>query len=196
MQTAKTLIILGGCQDDLSLCWAQSFCWFCRAAAHLVYRFFRSCSPVVKLYLWQWSSSLTFALAGTTQQSVELVFLFIWVVRCPEPGKICQQLAYHKIKKKSNTRNVTAAIFKIELWCFTIHLCIQKIGEGTANSVDPDQTNPWAVSWATSWENFLLPYANNKGADHPGHSHCLISAFIIHCLDSILLVSVSKISSL
>ena len=46
--------------------------------------------------------------------------------------------------------------------------------------------------WATSRENLFLPYANNKGADQP-----LISAFVIHCLDSIIsVVSICKISSL
>ena len=40
-------------------------------------------------------------------------------------------------------------------------------------------------------------YANNKGADQPAHPRSLISAFVVHYLDSkILLVSVSEISSL
>ena len=43
----------------------------------------------------------------------------------------------------------------------------------------------------------FLPYANNKGADQPAHLRSLISAFVICCLESIiLLVSISKISSL
>ena len=42
-----------------------------------------------------------------------------------------------------------------------------------------------------------MPYANNKGADQPAHLHCLISAFVVHCLDDIIpLVSKSEISSL
>ena len=42
-----------------------------------------------------------------------------------------------------------------------------------------------------------MPYANNEGADQPAHPHSLISAFIVHCLDSIIpLVSKSEISSL
>ena len=42
-----------------------------------------------------------------------------------------------------------------------------------------------------------MPYANNKGADQPAHSRSLISAFVVHCLDSITpLVSISEISSL
>ena len=30
----------------------------------------------------------------------------------------------------------------------------------------------------------FMPYANNKGADQPAHSHSLISAFVVRCLDS------------
>ena len=42
-----------------------------------------------------------------------------------------------------------------------------------------------------------MPYANNKGADQPAHPRSLISAFVIHCLDSIIsLVSISEVSSL
>ena len=42
----------------------------------------------------------------------------------------------------------------------------------------------------------VLPYVN-KDADQPAHPHSLISAFVIHCLDSIIpLVSIPKISSL
>ena len=43
----------------------------------------------------------------------------------------------------------------------------------------------------------VMSYANNKGADQPAHSHSLISAFVVCCLDSVTsLVSVTKISSL
>ena len=42
-----------------------------------------------------------------------------------------------------------------------------------------------------------MSYANNKGAGQPAHPCSLISAFIVHCLDSVMsLVSVTKISSL
>ena len=42
-----------------------------------------------------------------------------------------------------------------------------------------------------------MSYANNKGADQPAHLRSLISAFIVHYLDSVIsLVSVAKISSL
>ena len=40
----------------------------------------------------------------------------------------------------------------------------------------------------------VLPYANDKGADQPAHPHSLISAFVIHCLDSMISrVSISEI---
>ena len=43
----------------------------------------------------------------------------------------------------------------------------------------------------------LMSYANNKGADQPAHPRSLISAFVVHCLDSVMyLVSVTKISSI
>ena len=43
----------------------------------------------------------------------------------------------------------------------------------------------------------VMPYANNKGADQPAHTRSLISAFVVHYLDSIIpLVSISEISSL
>ena len=42
----------------------------------------------------------------------------------------------------------------------------------------------------------VMPYANNKGADQPAHLRSLISAFVVRCLDSIILpVSISRISS-
>ena len=49
---------------------------------------------------------------------------------------------------------------------------------------------------ATSWENLLLPYANNKGTDQPAHLRSLISTFVVRCLESIIpLVSIYKILS-
>ena len=53
------------------------------------------------------------------------------------------------------------------------------------------------LNWAVSWENLYLPYANNKGADQPAHLRGLISAFVIHCLDSkVHILAKSKISRL
>ena len=43
----------------------------------------------------------------------------------------------------------------------------------------------------------LMSYANNIGADQPAHLRSLISAFVVHCLDSVMsLVIVTQISSL
>ena len=33
----------------------------------------------------------------------------------------------------------------------------------------------------------LMPYANNKGADHPAHSRSPISAFVVRCRDRMIL---------
>ena len=53
------------------------------------------------------------------------------------------------------------------------------------------------ITWATSWENLFMPYANNKGADQPAHPRNLISTFVVRCQDSTIpLVFISKISSL
>ena len=97
--------------------------------------------------------------------------------------------------------------------------------DGTANSVDPDQTafqeqsgavwsastlfaqnclsrnlgslSWYTVQWAMSWENLFMSYVNNKGADQPGHLRSLISAFVVRCLDSIIPVPAkSKLSRL
>ena len=44
-------------------------------------------------------------------------------------------------------------------------------------------------------KTFLLPYANNKGADQHTRPRILIGAFVVCCLDSIIpLVSISKIN--
>ena len=49
--------------------------------------------------------------------------------------------------------------------------------------------------WATLWENLLMPYANNKGADQPVHLRSLISAFVVRCLASVIsILAKSKIS--
>ena len=42
--------------------------------------------------------------------------------------------------------------------------------------------------------NLFMAYANNNGTDQPVHPRSLISAYVIRCLDSIiLLVSISEI---
>ena len=51
--------------------------------------------------------------------------------------------------------------------------------------------------WASSRENLFTPYANNKGVDQPAHPRSLISTFVVHCLDGmILLISISEIWSI
>ena len=76
-------------------------------------------------------------------------------------------------------------------------------------------TSGWTQRWVSVWlrdprmggkldfymsrvmTKLLLPYANNKGTDQPVHSRSLISAFVVHCMDSIIpLVSIYEISSL
>ena len=43
----------------------------------------------------------------------------------------------------------------------------------------------------------LMSYANNKGADQPAHPRSPISAFVVHCLDSIISVDpIAEISRL
>ena len=50
-------------------------------------------------------------------------------------------------------------------------------------------------TWATSWENLFMPYANSKGTDQPAHPRSLISAFVVRCLDSIIpLLATAEIS--
>ena len=41
----------------------------------------------------------------------------------------------------------------------------------------------------------LMTYANNKGADQPVHPRCLISTFVVRCLDSMIcILAISKVS--
>ena len=43
----------------------------------------------------------------------------------------------------------------------------------------------------------VMSCMNNEGTDQPVYPHSLISAFVVHCLDSMIpLVSISEISSL
>ena len=42
---------------------------------------------------------------------------------------------------------------------------------------------------------YLMPYANNKGADQPAHPRSLISTFVVGCLDSMIcILALSKVS--
>ena len=40
--------------------------------------------------------------------------------------------------------------------------------------------------WALTQENLFSGFGNNKGADQPAHPRRLISAFVIHLLESII----------
>ena len=45
--------------------------------------------------------------------------------------------------------------------------------------------------------NLPMPYVNSKGADQSAHPCNLVSAFVVHCQDSIILIlAKSKISGL
>ena len=41
---------------------------------------------------------------------------------------------------------------------------------------------------------WLMPYANNKGADQPAHLRTLVSTFVVCCLDSTIQFAMSKVS--
>ena len=87
-------------------------------------------------------------------------------------------------------------------WAFLLRVIGRQIRTVTKSPKDNyrGKLKLWEVSaknWATSSENLLMPYANNKGADQPAHPRSLISIFVVHCLDCIIsLVSISEISSL
>ena len=93
----------------------------------------------------------------------------------------------------SNFRIITAIFWVSEFFRLT-HFAKRPIMGIMADSVDWVR---WCKIWAMSWDNLFMPYANNKGADQPANPRSLISAFVVHCLDSIIhLVSISKLSSL
>ena len=47
-----------------------------------------------------------------------------------------------KNSKNWDTLMITVIVLKVERYGFTLPECIQKGGDGIANSVDPDQTAP------------------------------------------------------
>ena len=49
---------------------------------------------------------------------------------------------YRKNSKNWDTIMITVIVVKVERYGFTLPECIQKRGNGIANSVDPDQTAP------------------------------------------------------
>ena len=47
-----------------------------------------------------------------------------------------------------------------------------------------------SLIWAVSWENLLMPYANNNGADQTAHPRSLISAFVFRdCIIPLLVIA-------
>ena len=49
--------------------------------------------------------------------------------------------------------------------------------------------------WASSRENLSSGFFNNTVTDQPAHPRCLISAFVVHCLESFICkLATAKIS--
>ena len=68
------------------------------------------------------------------------------------------------------TKTKDSETFRVSLKCSVIELCHEKL---------------------------FMPYANNKGTDQPAHPRCLISTFVVRCLDSIIpILAKAKISNL
>ena len=64
-------------------------------------------------------------------------------------------------------------------------------------SSEPYHNFLYIIIWAMSWGNLFMPYANNKDTDQIARMCSLISAFVVHCLDSIIpVLAKSKISRL
>ena len=60
----------------------------------------------------------------------------------------------------------------------------------TKTNTEPPQTigntSKAVVSWALTRENLSPGFAKIKGTDQPAHPGCLISAFVIRVLESII----------
>ena len=82
-------------------------------------------------------------------------------------------------------------------WTFAARICDKyqiRLARPKWTSTSP---TTWTIIWAMSWENLFMPYVNNKGTDQPAHPRSLISAFVVSCLDSIiLLLAIAEISRL
>ena len=90
--------------------------------------------------------------------------------------------------------------------CFTVHQCslcipitwlVYGLHRGSViQSLNYQRNIRIKCKCATSWENLLIPYVNNKD-DQPAHPRSLISAFVVPCLDSTIPVrAISKVSRL
>ena len=64
------------------------------------------------------------------------------------------------------------------------HFCMQVIGLGCKFS----STVHLEIRELCHQKTCLMPYANNKDADQPAHPRSLVSAFIIHSIDSIITI--------
>ena len=53
----------------------------------------------------------------------------------------------------------------------------------------------YSLIWVSTRETYLRGFATNKGADQPAHTRSLISAFVVHLLESIISrLAISEIS--
>ena len=58
-------------------------------------------------------------------------------------------------------------------------------------------SNEYPQHMSGAMRKCVMSYADNKGADQTAYSRSLISAFIVHCLDSMISVdSIAEISRL
>ena len=114
-----------------------------------------------------------------------------WSVICAIPyftitQSICvaEQLALQRLYIGSNPLE---AWFLPDLTSIYLYAdSLQIISSITLHDWYTVEKNIKTVTWATSWENLFMPYANNKGTDQPAHQRSLISTFVVRCLDSII----------
>ena len=79
----------------------------------------------------------------------------------------------------------------------SLSVVIKYLKESTTFSLLGLTTSVISLNESHHKKTCFLLYANNKGAVQPAHPRSLISAFVIHCLGSIItVVSICKISSL
>ena len=122
----------------------------------------------------------------------------------PEPSL----LAHTSSESRGTFRQKARSLAPLNGWACAVKNCHDGMLEDT-NSLDAVQlcsnlfwttvVNSCFLFWTTpiwaTWENLFMPYANNKGANQPAHPRNLISAFIVHCLDSTIpLLVIAEIS--
>ena len=106
------------------------------------------------------------------------------------------------MRKPVNNKGANQSVHSGSLVCVCIVHCL----DSTAPTVTlllyrKFQLQPASVieqvGFLMTWLETFLPYANNKGADQPAHPRSLIGSFVVHYLDSIILILVeSNVSSL